>query len=157
MRYQMDYPEPIYRFADYNSGVYSSRNAGFQKMLAELSGQKIDFDGDLLIYKSGNTVSDNLSQSEKALQAMTAQGFLQLTPRQIRSDLSKEKSQKFSETEVYRTIGSLYKMKTNKAPITAMMPQVVISGAKLSKDYNTKWYADNVNQRYLACMKKVQS
>ena len=157
MRYQTDYPKPIYRFADYNSGMYSSRNAGFQKMLAELSGQKIDFDGDLLIYKSGNTVSDNLSQSEKALQAMTAQGFLQLTPRQIRSDLSKEKSQKFGETELYRTIGSLYKMKTNKAPITAMMPQVVISGAKLSKDYNTKWYADNVNQRYLACMKKVQS
>lgn len=155
MRYQTDYQNPIYRFADYNSGMYSSRNAGFQKMLAELSKQNIDFDGDLLIYKSGTTISDMPSQSEKALQSMANQGFLQLTPRQIRNDLSKEKSRKFADTETYRTIASLYKMKTDKDPIGEMMPQVVISGAKLSKDYNTKWYADNVNRRYQACMQKI--
>lgn len=155
MRYQTDYQNPIYRFADYNSGMYSSRNAGFQKMLAELSKQNIDFDGDLLIYKSGTTISDMPSQSEKALQSMANQGFLQLTPRQIRNDLSKEKSRKFVDTETYRTIASLYKMKTDKDPIGEMMPQVVISGAKLSKDYNTKWYADNVNRRYQACMQKI--
>ncbi|WP_019520380.1 DUF1615 family protein [Faucicola boevrei] len=155
MRYQTDYQNPIYRFADYNSGMYSSRNAGFQKMLAELSKQNIDFDGDLLIYKSGTTISDMPSQSEKALQSMANQGFLKLTPRQIRNDLSKEKSRKFADTETYRTIASLYKMKTDKDPIGEMMPQVVISGAKLSKDYNTKWYADNVNRRYQACMQKI--
>lgn len=157
MLYPTNYTDPIYRFADYNSGMYSSRNAGFQKMLSELSGQKLDFDGDLLIYKNGTTISDALSQSEKALQTMASQGFLQLTARQIRNDLSKEKSPKFADTEIYRTIGSLYKLKTNKDPITQIMPQVVISGAKLSKDYNTKWYADNVNRRYQTCMQKLKS
>lgn len=155
MLYPTNYDNPIYRFADYNSGVYSSRNAGFQKMLSELSGQKLDFDGDLLIYKSGSSISETPSQSEKALQNMASQGFLQLTAWQIRNDLSKEKSAKFSDTEIYRTIGSLYKLKTGKEPIFQMMPQVVISGAKLSKDYNTKWYADNVNRRYQTCMQKV--
>lgn len=155
MLYPANYTEAVYRFADYNSGMYSSRNAGFQKMLSELSGQKLDFDGDLLIYKSGSSISDMPSQSEKALQNMANQGFLQLTTRQIRNDLSKEKSAKFSDTELYRTIGSLYKLKTGKEPIFQMMPQVVISGAKLSKDYNTKWYADNVHRRYQTCMQKV--
>jgi hypothetical protein len=71
-------------------------------------------------------------------------------------DLAKEKSQDFENTETYRTIGSLYKMKTGKNVPAAIMPQVVISGAKLSRDYNTKWYATAVNKRYLACLAKVK-
>lgn len=151
MLYPANYPEPIYRFADYNSGMYSSRNAGFQKMLAELSKQAIDMDGDLLSYSSNVQ-----SQSEKALTALATQGVIALTPSQIKSDLKKEKSQAFETTQTYQTISSLYKMKTGKNPLTAIMPQVVISGAKLSKDYNTQWYADGVNKRYLACLAKVK-
>ncbi|MFW2178479.1 MULTISPECIES: DUF1615 family protein [unclassified Moraxella] len=151
MLYQANYSDPIYRFADYNSGMYSSRNAGFQKMLAELTKQKIDLDGDLLNY-NGNVQS----QSEKALNGMAQQGLLALTARQIHSELSREKSQNFADTEIYHTISSLYKMKTGKEPIVAMMPQVVISGAKLSRDYDTNWYASAVNKRYLACMAKAR-
>lgn len=151
MLYPASYPEPIYRFADYNSGIYSSRNAGFQKMLAELSKQKIDFDGDLLIY-----TSKGQSQSEKALNLLAQQGVIALTPSQIASDLKKEKTQAFETTQTYQTISSLYKMKTGKNPLTAIMPQVVISGAKLSKDYNTQWYADSVNKRYLSCLAKAK-
>lgn len=151
MLYPANYPEPIYRFADYNSGMYSSRNAGFQKMLAELSKQAIDMDGDLLSYSSNVQ-----SQSEKALTALATQGVIALTPSQIKSDLKKEKTQAFETTQTYQTISSLYKMKTGKNPLTAIMPQVVISGAKLSKDYNTQWYADGVNKRYLTCLNKAK-
>lgn len=151
MLYSANYPEPIYRFADYNSGMYSSRNAGFQTMLAELSKQKIDLDGDLLSYS--NNVQ---SQSEKALNTLASQGVIALTPSQIKSDLKKEKSQAFETTQTYQTVSSLYKMKTGKNPLIAVMPQVVISGAKLSRDYNTNWYATAVNKRYLSCLAKAK-
>ena len=150
MLYPTNYPDPIYRFADYNSGMYSSRNAAFQKMLAELSKQKIDLDGDLLIYNASGQ-----SQSEKALNLLAQKGTIALTPRQISSDLKKEKTQAFADSETYRTISSLYKLKTGKTAPNAIMPQVVISGAKLSRDYNTNWYATNVNKRYVACMNKA--
>ena len=156
MRYAADYPEPLYRFADYNSGMYSSRNAAFQKMLHELAKTKIDYDGDLLVYEKGNKISSKPSQSEQALNQLLAQGTIALSARQIRNDLAKEKSQKFEDTETYRTIGSLYQMKTGKKPLKAIMPQVVISGAKLSRDYHTQWYADKVNARYLACLNKAK-
>mgnify|MGYP002651199546 CR=1 FL=1 len=39
---------------------------------------------------------------------------------------------------------------------TQVKGEVVISGAKLSRDYNTKWYADKVNVRYLNCMNKAK-
>lgn len=154
--YKANYPDPIYRFADYNSGMYSSRNAAFQKMLHELSKADIDYDGDLLIYEKGNKISANISQSERALLSMIQQGMIGLTDRQVRMDLAKEKSQDFENTETYRTISSLYKMKTGKNAPTAIMPQVVISGTKLSRDYNTKWYADKVNVRYQNCMNKAK-
>lgn len=157
MLYPADYNDPIYRFADYNSGIYSSRNAGFQKMLATISGQTLDYDGDLLIYKKSGGISGDSSQAERAISALIQKGVVTLNPRQVRADLSKEKSANFSNTETYRMISNLYQMKTNKKPILAMMPQVVISGAKLKKDYNTKWYADNVNRRYQACMDRKMS
>ena len=151
MLYPANYADPIFRFADYNSGIYSSRNAGFQKMLAELSKQKLDFDGDLLIY-NGN----GQSQSEKALNRLAQQGYITLTPQQISSDLSKEKTAVFENTPTYQTISGLYKMKTGKNPLTAIMPQVVISGVKLRRDYNTQWYADGVKKRYLSCLAKIK-
>lgn len=151
LRYPTNYPDPIYRFADYNSGMYSSRNAAFQKMLAALSGQTIDLDGDLMIYNGSGQ-----SQSEKVLTLLAQKGTIALTPRQISNDLKKEKTAAFATTETYRTIAHLYQLKTDKTPPVAIMPQVVISGAKLSRDYNTNWYATNVNKRYLTCLNKAK-
>ena len=50
MMYPADYEKPIYRFADYNSGMYSSRNAAFQSMLNSLTDAELSLDGDLLLY-----------------------------------------------------------------------------------------------------------
>ncbi|MEX7508369.1 DUF1615 family protein, partial [Acinetobacter baumannii] len=48
------------------------------------------------------------------------------------------------------------KSKTGKEPLYAIMPQVVISGPKLSRDYNTNWYATRVNGRYETCMQRAK-
>lgn len=57
MVYKADYDKPLYRFADYNSGMYSSRNAAFQQRISSLSKQKIDIDGDLLLYDGSSPLS----------------------------------------------------------------------------------------------------
>lgn len=151
MMYQADYDKPLYRFADYNSGVYSSRNAAFQKRVASLTGINLDIDGDLLLYDNG-TVSSSKSQTETALIKLLATAKTPLSPAQIRSDLKKEKKASFEQTATYQEIGELFKAKYKKEPTYAIMPQVVISSAKMKQDKNTNWYATNVDRRYKACM-----
>ncbi|HAK16967.1 MAG TPA: DUF1615 domain-containing protein [Acinetobacter junii] len=156
MEYPANYDEAIYRFADYNSGMYSSRNAAFQKMLGALTEAEISLDGDLLLYNKDGDVRSTQSQTEKELIAVFAQNNVLVTPRQIRADLKKEKEKKFEDTQTYLAVQKLYQKKTNKEPMYAVMPQVVISGPKLSRDYNTNWFASRVNGRYEQCMQKAK-
>ena len=156
MEYPADYDKAIYRFADYNSGMYSSRNAAFQTMLNALTETEISLDGDLLLYSKNGDIKPTQSQTEKVLITVFANNNILVTPRQIRSDLKKEKEQSFENTQTYIAVQKLYQSKTNKEPIYAVMPQVVISGPKLSRDYNTNWFASRVNGRYETCMQKAK-
>ena len=156
MEYPADYDKAIYRFADYNSGMYSSRNAAFQSMLNSLTKTEISLDGDLLLYTKDGDVRATLSQSEKELIAVFAQNNVLVTPRQIRSDLKKEKEQSFENTQTYLAVQKLYQSKTQNEPMYAVQQQVVISGPKLSRDYNTNWFASRVNGRYETCMQKAK-
>lgn len=156
MMYPADYNKSIYRFADYNSGMYSSRNAAFQSMLNDLTPKELDLDGDLLLYNKDGSPRAVLSQSEKELISVFTQNNVLVTPRQIRSDLKKEKEKSFEDTQTYIAVKKLYKTKTGKEPIYAIMPQVIISGPKLSRDYNTNWFASRVNGRYETCMQRAK-
>lgn len=149
MLYAANYDDPIYRFADYNSGMYSSRNSAFQAQLAHISGKKLDLDGDLLLW-DGDSPKTAKSQTETAILSLNIPN---LTERQIRQDLKKEKTQAFELTVTYQAIKERFGKKTDKYPKYAIMPQVVISGPKLSKDYNTNWFATRVNKRYETCIK----
>ncbi len=156
MMYPADYDKPLYRFADYNSGMYSSRNAAFQSMLNDLTAAELTLDGDLLLYSKDGSPRSAKSESERELTNVFAANNVILTPRQIRADLKHEKEQDFEDTATYRAVTKLYKEKTGKEPFYAMMPQVVISGPKLSRDYNTNWFASRVNGRYQTCMNKIK-
>ncbi|EPG39595.1 hypothetical protein F907_00901 [Acinetobacter colistiniresistens] len=156
MEYSADYDKAIYRFADYNSGMYSSRNAAFQKMVEVIQNKDLDLDGDLLLYNKDGSPQSTLSQSEKEIIAAFTNNKVLVTPRQIRADLKKEKEKKFEDTQTYLAIQKLYQSKTNKEPIYAMMPEVIISGPKLSRDYNTNWFASRVNGRYETCMQRAK-
>ena len=157
MMYPADYDQPLYRFADYNSGMYSSRNAAFQSMLNDLTEAELDLDGDLLLYTKDGGVRNAKSESERELIAVFSKHNILVTPRQIRADLKKEKEKKFEDTATYLAVTKLYKAQTGKEPFYAMMPQVVISGPKLSRDYNTNWFATRVNGRYKTCMQKAKN
>lgn len=152
MSYPADYNKPIYRFADYNSGMYSSRNSSFQQALSKLSGQTIDLDGDLLSYNKDGDSRADITTTERLLNEYFAENKVGLTAGQIRKDLLKEKDQDFETTTTYEQINLLYKVKFGKDAPYAIMPQVVISGPKLSRDYNTNWFATRVNQRYTRCI-----
>ena len=156
MMYPATYDKPIYRFADYNSGMYSSRNAAFQSMLNALTENKLSLDGDLLLYSKDGSPKSTQSQSERELIAIFARNNILVTPRQIRSDLKQEKEDDFEDTATYRAVTKLYTKKTGKDPMYAIMPEVVITGPKLSRDYNTNWFATRVNGRYETCMQKAK-
>lgn len=156
MMYPADYNKAIYRFADYNSGMYSSRNAAFQSMLNALTNTKLDLDGDLLLYTKDGSIRSTISQSERELTSIFASNNMLVTPRQIRTDLKKEKEKNFEDTATYRAVTKLYQEKMAKEPMYAIMPEVVISGPKLSRDYNTNWFATRVNGRYQSCMQRAK-
>lgn len=152
LSYKADYDDLLYRFADYNSGVYSSRNAAFQSWLVALGGADIALDGDLLLYDDGKIKAEP-SQSEVAFIEWANSLSVpdtRLTPRQIRQDFKKEKQASFEQTLSYQTLKNAYEQAGNSASY-AIMPQVTIKSAKLKKDYNTHWYATNVNKRYKRC------
>lgn len=156
MMYEAQYNKAIYRFADYNSGMYSSRNASFQKILNQLTKGKLALDGDLLLYDGDDSVSSKISDTEVVLNKLFSEKKVNITPRQVRNDLEKEKELEFENTNTYSTLQKLYKDQTGKIAPYAIMPQVIISGPKLSKEYNTNWYATRVNGRYEACMNRVK-
>lgn len=148
MTYQANYDEPIFRFADYNSGMYSSRNAAFQAQLGTISGKKLALDGDLLLW-DGDSPKTAKSQTETALIALQIPN---LTESQIRRDLKKEKTQAFEQTQTYQIVRERFGKKMNRYPKYAIMPEVVIASVKMSSNKNTNWFATNVNKRYQRCM-----
>lgn len=156
MMYKTEYSKPLYRFADYNSGVYSSRNASFQQMIEKITGKDLDLDGDLLIYNKDGDARLEKSTTEQVLVDYFASLPNAPSISRVRGDLSKEKLQEFEQTETYQFIKTLYKEKTGKDAPYAIMPEVVISGPKLNRDYNTNWFAERVNGRYTQCMQRAK-
>ena len=149
--YEADYDKPIYRFADYNSGMYSSRNAAFQQTISKLSDIPLTYDGDLLSYDKDKNVLSARSNTETQIEMVVKENKLNLSNAKIRGDLLKEKDRKFEDSDIYKKLNDLYFERFNKIPPYAIMPDVEITGPKLSRDYNTNWFATRVNDRYLRC------
>ncbi|MGH9876576.1 MAG: DUF1615 family protein [Nitrososphaerales archaeon] len=143
--YKAEYPDLIYRFADYNAGQYASRNAGFQEMLARLSGRRLSLDGDLLTYRGGS-----ISPS-KSYEAACAALAKHLDKDQILDDFKQGKEESFIETSTYKTICQLYSSKYNDVA-KARIPDIQLQSDKLSKKRTTEWYANTVTTRFKQCM-----
>ncbi|MBI3143660.1 MAG: DUF1615 family protein, partial [Pseudogulbenkiania sp.] len=93
LQYPAPYREMLYRFADFNAGRYSSRNAAFQAVVSRLSGRRLERDGDLLSYENGQA---NGGSTLSALR--TLDNRLGMSDSAILRDLKQEKFATFGQS-----------------------------------------------------------
>jgi len=150
--YETGYGKKLYRFADFNAGRYSSRNAAFQSQIAELSGNTLAADGDLLLYDKSGKVGSGVSNTEKALRAVLNNSNFELTDEDIRKDLLREKDNDFVKTLTYSALRATYEQVAKKRPGFAMVPNIALSSPKIKSKMTTRNFAESVDRRYQSCM-----
>lgn len=151
----LDYPAvysaPRYRFADYNAGRYSSRNAAFQLALARVSGRSIAPDGDLLRYDKGEHPLAAASDSERALRELP----IGLSAAEIRRDLLLEKVAAFGQTALWKKLFALADQRAGRGLPREAMPRIDLKSPKIHRKLTTEWFAGRVEGRYKACLARA--
>jgi hypothetical protein len=147
--YPAPYTKPLYRFADFNAGRYSSRNAAFQSAVARLSGHALALDGDLLRYTSG-APSAEPSATLMALQRLA--GRLALSRPEIERDLRLEKTSRFAQTQLYDRVFTQADAAAGKRLAREAMPQIDLKSPKISRKLTTDWFAERVDARHRTCL-----
>jgi hypothetical protein len=152
LAYEAAYPEPIYRFADFNAGHYASRNAAFQRALGTVSGVRLTLDGDLL--PPNPPAQQPAGETERVALAVAQQ--LDLSASAIRRDLEKQNERDFERTRLYeRTFARADALEGHAAP-RAVLPTIELKSPKITRKLTTEWFARRVDQRYRDCMGRVR-
>lgn len=154
LAYPAGYPAPLYRFADFNAGRYSSRNAAFQFAVARLTRTKLTLDGDLLRYVDGKP-SGTTSQTQAALEKLT--GKLGLSRAQIIQDLIQEKAPGFESTTTWRRVFSLADQALGQAMPRQRLPGIDLKSPKIQRKLTTEWFARRVDGRYRSCLARAEA
>ena len=147
--YPANYPQLVYRFADFNAGWYASRNAAFQRAVRLASGQPVDFDGDLL---TPGAAMDAPGDTERALRSIGV--VLGMDDAAIRAALAKQRAQAFEDTALYRDVFMLAERRAGGPLARARVPDIALRSPKITRKLTTAWFADRVNQRWKRCMKR---
>jgi len=150
--YPVHYDQALFRFADYNAGSYSSRNAAVQAQISQLTKIPLALDGDLLAYQKNGEPRDEESASSRAVRRFAERFVPRLSERDIRRDLLTEKTLGFEDTETYRAIKAAAQQRTGHPAEYATLPDVTLTSPKLSRTLSTAWYARAVDRRYQACL-----
>ena len=149
--YPAPYSQPIYRFADFNAGRYSARNAAFQSATAKITGHPLVLDGDLLRYKNG-APSAETSTTQQALFSLARK--LHLSEAEIMRDLKQEKNAAFANSQLYQRLFSLADQTTGKHLPREAMPRINLKSPKIHRKLTTEWFANRVDMRYKTCLTK---
>lgn len=154
--YPANYDEMKFRFADFNAGRWSSRNAAFQQAVALLTGEKLVLDGDLI--RPGSSPRDLPGQTEAAVR--TLGDALHLDAAAIRRDLARGEVEDFDRTELYQRVFALADARSTKGvgkpQPRALYPGLDLKSPKITRKLTTAWFADRVDQRYKRCLAKAQ-
>jgi hypothetical protein len=142
--YPADYPQMLYRFADYNAGWYASRNAAFQNAVSVASGIALDFDGDLIRYDG------RVGATERAVRTLTRR--LDMAPGEIHDALAQGESADFARTDLYARVFELAEATARKRLPRAMLPRIRLESPKITRKLTTAWFARRVDGRYQRCL-----
>jgi Protein of unknown function (DUF1615) len=145
--YRAPYDTYLYRFADFNAGQYSSRNAAFQSALSIASGMPLATDGALLSHDSN---IDSPSATELALRALSSR--LKTNDGAIHAALLDGRSRSFETNPLYLHVYTLAGAKTGRQLPRAIVPRIKLAGPKIKRSLTTDWYAHRVDQRFQACL-----
>ncbi len=145
LNYPASYTAPIYRFADFNAGLYASRNAAFQNAISKATGVKLALDGDLILYGSSDAGS-----TELVVRKLGAS--LGMSDRDIRRQLERGDSDKLEETKLYREVYRLAEKKSGKPLPREVLPGIKLESPKITRNLTTAWFAKRVDDRRAACM-----
>lgn len=152
LAYEASYPHLRYRFADFNAGLYASRNAAFQNALSVASGIPLDLDGDLLPHGSGR---NGVGQTELAARTLTP--VLGNDDAAVRRALKLGHTLRFEKTDLYRDVFAMAERETGKPLPRAMMPRIRLHSPKITRRLTTEWFATRVEGRYRRCMARAAS
>ena len=146
LAYRAPYDRYLYRFADFNAGQYSSRNAAFQQALEIVSGRPLAADGALLPHDGDNKVGD----TELAVRSLSAR--LHLDDSAIHAALEEGRSARFEQSAVYREVFRFAEQRVHHPLPRAAIPRIQLAGPKIERRLTTEWYARRVDGRFQACL-----
>lgn len=150
--YPASYDSHIYRFADFNAGHYSSRNAAFQSAVTLASGIPLALDGDLLRYEKGKPAAE-AGSTELAVRSLARR--LDMSAAQIRRDLELGRTHDFEKTRLYTRVFGLADKLSGMRVARAVLPRILLQSPKITRKLTTEWFANRVGTRHRTCMTRA--
>lgn len=146
--YPADYPDTLYRFADFNAGWYASRNAAFQAAVSRVSGKPLALDGDLVRYDS-----DLPGKTELAVHSIASR--VNMSKQAIHQSLLRGDTADFAQTDLYHRVFTLADKQAGKRQPRAVLPGIQLKSPKITRNLTTAWFAKRVDDREQACVRKM--
>ncbi|MDB5820045.1 MAG: hypothetical protein JWQ11_3685 [Rhizobacter sp.] len=144
--YPVRYPQPLYRFADFNAGQYASRNAAFQSAVSGLADMALDLDGDLIVPRSD---ADKPGSTEMAVRKLGPR--LDMSDAEIRRALEQEALSSFEQTRLWTRVFDLADAAARQPVPRALLPRIRLQSPKITRALTTEWFARRVDERYTRC------
>ena len=152
LAYPTSYDKPLYRFADFNAGLYASRNAAFQKAVSLVSGVPLALDGDLVRHRSDDNANP-VGATELAVRVLGRS--MAMSDSQIRRALERGHRHDFEETELYQHVFKLADDMEGKRLPRAVIPNIRLQSPKITRKLTTEWFATRVDKRYRNCIARA--
>jgi len=149
--YPADYPQPLYRFADFNAGWHASRNAAFQRAVSVASGIPLALDGDLVSPDAG--FGDPPGATELAVRSLGVR--LDMSDSAIHRALGQGERQDFADTKLYARVFALAERTDGKPLPRAVLPGITLKSPKITRKLTTAWFAKRVEERWQRCMRRA--